>query len=110
MNYDTDGNMDAINRHLADQDRLDAQEARLESLVVETVDDLMSTGFGGDFSLNEIMYDIVDDDQQGDLAEILTKLILSKGANLNYLVFWDFIEAKLKAGLEDEMSGGDDGH
>jgi hypothetical protein len=103
MYNELDGNTHALNRHLDGVDRHDAEEARFEAKVLETVDEVMNTGSSGDFNLNEIMNDTILGDENGDLADLLTTLMLSKGDSKSLLIYLIFkIDAEVREGTNAE--------
>ena len=103
MYNELDGNTHALNRHLDEVDKHDAEEARFEAKVFETVDEVMNTGSSGDFNLNEIMNDTILGDENGDLADLLTTLMLSKGDSKSLLIYLIFkIDAEVREGTNAE--------
>jgi hypothetical protein len=103
MYNELDGNTHALNRHLDEMDQHDAEEARFEAKVAEIVAEVINTGASGDFNLNEIMNDTILGDENGDLADLLTTLMLSKGSSqllMMYIIFQ--VETQVREGTNAE--------
>ena len=99
MYSDMDGNTHALNRHQAEMDQHDAEEARFEVELAGIVDDLIVSGSRGDFELSDIMYSIVEDDEDGDIADLLTAFMLSNGeSKLLGIYITQKVEEKVREG------------
>jgi hypothetical protein len=100
MYNELDGNTHALNRHLDEVDKHDAEEARFEAKVEGIVAEVVNTGSSGDFNLNEIMNDTILGDENGDLADLLTTFMLSKGDSKSLFMYLMFkIDAEVREGI-----------
>jgi muconolactone delta-isomerase len=100
MGNELDGNTHALNRHLDEVDKHDAEEARFEAKVAETVAEVVNTGSSGDFELSDILYVIFDADDYGDLEDLLTTFMLSKGDSKSLFMYLMFkIDAEVREGI-----------
>ena len=96
MYKELDGNTHALNRHLDEMDKHDAEEARFEAKVAETVDDLMTIGSGGPFYLYELVYQLLaDEDGKAEIAVLVSQLIQSKDVAKTIM--------QVKASIRDEV-------
>ena len=102
MYKELDGNTHALNRHLDEMDKHDAEEARFEAKVAETVDDLMTIGSGGPFYLYELVYQLLaDEDGKAEIAYLVSEIIKGKDFDRDMMSLRSFIHGEVDAKVRE---------